>query len=342
MTVRKNSKVVAVHGSYFANNFGDTLLIKLLCDRVASIVGPQNVYLAVDGLAEEQQAIGYPVLPKEKKHLASHLLFAGGGYFGEPHGHFLERMKWSLRNQKRHLSWWRDFRNARCSILGVGYGPITDPLFRWRVKKLVKVADPVLLRDQESLSYLRCDKAKVCVDYALSIKGRVEPKDKRTIGLHLYGIDDDRRLEIINAVTTRYPNEDIILLDDSGVSTSSEQLMTRVVKLRHGNSVTTKSYEDVTALLELIDNCKLLITTKLHVGIVGIASGAKVISLPIHQKTIRLYRQLDLEAFCVPQTQYSVQRLEKMFPLLDNFVPNRQVIAEGIARVEAAIAEALK
>ncbi|WP_155833532.1 polysaccharide pyruvyl transferase family protein [Halomonas sp. BC04] len=128
---------VAIHGSYFANNYGDTLLVKLMCDQVSQYVGKENVYLAVEGDEDEQKYIGYPVLDKNDREGIEFLIFAGGGYFGEPQSSSVKKAKWALRNYKRHISWVNEFKRAKIGVYGVGFGPLSSNLFRYFLQKRV-------------------------------------------------------------------------------------------------------------------------------------------------------------------------------------------------------------
>ena len=50
----------------------------------------------------------------------------------------------------------------------------------------------------------------------------------------------------------------------------------------------------------MLQEFDLVITTKLHVGIVSWVLGTPVCSIAAHSKTIRFYRQIRRDQFCVP------------------------------------------
>ena len=330
---------VAVHGSYFANNFGDTLLVRLMCDRVADRVGAGNVYLAVPGDEDEQRAIGYPVAAPEQRATVDHLVFAGGGYFGEPAGSWTARRKWYRRNGARHLDWVADFERAAVHVLGVGYGPLTGRRFRSRVDALLARAETVLLRDEESLGYYAGDAAQ-CVDLALSMRSSVKPGDKRAVGLHLYNLNDAHRQSLIALAARRFPDRELLLLNDSKRDNyGSAAVAAQVEALRaDGRSVDVVKYTDVDTLVGHLDRCAVVVTSKLHVGIVSIALGAASLSIPFHPKVTRLYRQLGISAFCEPYVGADpTDAVARMMDAVDDYRPDRAAIAAGVAQIDAAL-----
>lgn len=331
--------LVAVHGSYFANNFGDTLLVRLMCDRVADRVGKDNVVLAVPGDEREQLAIGYPVATREQRAAVDHLVFAGGGYFGEPAGSWRERRRWYRRNGARHLDWVPDFGGAIVHVLGVGYGPLTGRRFRARVDALLGRAQTVLLRDEESIGYYAGD-ADQCVDLALSMRSAVKPRDKRAIGLHLYNLDDQHRQSLIALAVQRYPDRELLLLNDSKRDNyESPAVVAQIAALRaDGRAVEVLKYTDVDTLVSHLDRCEVVVTSKLHVGIVSIALGAASLSIPFHQKVTRLYRQLGISEYCEPYTGADpTDAVARMMDSVAGYRPDRAVIDAGVAQVDEAL-----
>ena len=116
---------VAVHGSYHADNFGDTLLVRLIGDMIAGHVGRENVALAMPGQPAEQRAIGYPVLAPEERGQVELLVYGGGGYFSQHAGNPLRTILSTRRRNGRHLDWLPQFAHSRKAMIGVGVGPIS-------------------------------------------------------------------------------------------------------------------------------------------------------------------------------------------------------------------------
>ena len=103
-----------------------------------------------------------------------------------------------------------------------------------------------------------------------------------------------------------------------------------------------RSYPGVDVLREKLASYELVITCKLHVGIVTIAQGGKVVSVAQQSKTPRLYRQLGLEEFCVPLAQLSPARLTAAFDRLPEFTVRRDVIDQGIGVIRDTLAKLVR
>jgi len=337
-----NTKV-AIHGSYFADNYGDTLLVKLMCDMAASVVGQDNVYLAVAGHAREQRSIGYPVIPVKDRATVTHLIYGGGGYLGERTGKGLENMSWSFRNYRRHLSWRGDFSNAKSAVIGAGFGPISNRLLRRKVRDLLVDAEVVLLRDQESLSFaeeygIRHPSMGMCVDVALSLP--LSQRSRSGVALHTDNLDAQELETIFEGVASAYGRDVLIeIIFDNPPSYSEEAVRKYEAAAQnfdfHG--LKFRPYDRFDVMVDRVSQYSLIITSKLHVGITCIAQGGRAISVPTHQKTVRLYRQLGIPQFCIPRADLTTDRLTATIADAGAFNPNRSVIDEGIAKVREAV-----
>src|SRR5690606_18311259 len=61
------------------------------------------------------------------------------------------------------------------------------------------------------------------------------------------------------------------------------------------DTVVSFKYENPSHLIALINELDIVITTKLHCGIVANCLGKYTLSISVHNKTMRLYKQLNLE-----------------------------------------------
>lgn len=334
-------KKFAVHGSYFGNNFGDTLLISLLCNYLSEKVGKENVYLAVKGVEKEQFLIGYPVINKKERLTATHLIFSGGGYFGEPKGSMLSRFKWSIRNYLRHIWWMNNYKYSKIGVFGLGFGPLKIKFFRYFSVNVLNKAETVVFRDIESLNYAKQygfitdDKeVDVCVDMALSVPYFEEKED--LIILHVFGLSNFIIEEILFSLKQQneFSNSYFKIVFDARVDKNFQK--NRFVSLMGKFNLVNydfEFYKDVNSTLKILKTSRLVVTNKLHVGILGIAYGAKVISIPKHQKTKRLYKQLNLQNFCIPVEEYSKDKLENALSELSNWYLDREFINSNTERL---------
>jgi len=335
-------KKVVVHGSYFADNYGDTLLVKIMCDKVAQLIGRENVYLAVEGHAQEQARIGYPVASEAVQSQVSHIIYGGGGYLGERGRGFIDNLVWSARNYKRHLSWRGRYRRARTAVIGAGFGPLSNAVLRTKICRLVNEAEVVLLRDQESLNFMRDygvdhPNSDTCVDLALSLP--IVECERTGVAVHAENLSEEELGSVFRAIRSSFGvNAVDVIFDNAGGDTSENRRKYDVAAGKAGiEKLSYYPYVGVEETLLAVTKYALVITSKLHVGITTIAQGGRVISIPSHQKTIRLYRQLSVDKFCIPRNSLSEKLLRDVMMQIDGFLPNREVVDAGLTRVDAAL-----
>ena len=319
---------VAIHGSYFADNFGDTLLIRICCNLAAARVGAEYIGLATDGDAVEQVNLGFPVIPPSERQHVSHLIYAGGGYFGEPAGDHTQISKWSERNFLRHFSWLNDYPNADLMILGIGVGPITDMNYRDCVRQVFSRASRIIVRDRESLEYCQnynfdCSKLELGVDLAMLVKNHTSHEN--SIGLHLPGLNDTSVVEVLKFISDHENLKNIpirLISDNKSQNKYIIHTYNIIRSLGMSNNTEVHQYSSFDALLNVILKTKTIITTKLHVGIVGVSSGSFVISIPLHQKIFRFYKQMGLDEFVLEESKISCHNICETYNKIGNYSPN--------------------
>ncbi|EMS32087.1 hypothetical protein C943_01349 [Mariniradius saccharolyticus AK6] len=328
MTARK----IGLHGSYNSRNFGDTLILKITHDWIKEhskdnvVVFPQ-----LRNKLELQEITGSDKNPFDFDDLKG-LVFGPGGYLGEPPHSFLKRMEWSYRNYKRHIKWSKQLRSRKIPymMLGVGVGPISNLILRWEVIKLFKNASYIAVRDEISRNFLvkwGIDPAKINVfcDVALSLPFYGPSQNmKKKIGLHLPGndLEDFGKLEEFNGFIKDNSNEySFSFIEDQAgqFSRLDKPNSTRDTLLETGHPLDIISYGSPNQLMDALKEFDVIITSKLHVGIVSYALGKPVISIPKHTKTVRFYNQIGRAQFCVPFKDITKNKLQV---LLDNSLAN--------------------
>jgi len=325
---------VALHGSYYAENFGDVLLLALFNKWIRQAVPGCRVALPA-ALPEIRTHVGAdPIGPTAGLLSSDVLIFGGGGYFGEPPE---GARNWALHFIRRHGSVGLAFaaRRRPFAIIGVGAGPLSNAVARMVALRLFKRADVVAVRDEESKSYLvdyGVDENEIAItaDAALTltvddIPGEafeyvdrlVEPAPaSRWIGVHLSGsAAHERSLAVLREgiieYSRRYPEIGVVLLADSKGQDQRSNIEI-LSKALHCPCVMAPYVNPwiVSALLARID---LVITTKLHVGIVASALGKPVLSFPKHWKTPRFFRQLGASERCLPLVDVASDAVSYMF-----------------------------
>lgn len=331
---------ILLHGSYFGYNFGDTLLCALFNRwiRVALNEQKKEHIKIVTPLAnnQNQKAIKADLRGISGIGNTATAIFCGGGYFGEPNP---VSWWWPKRNHLRHmmLASLLQKKKIPVHIMGVGAGPITNDNLRANIIKLFEYSDTTIVRDNETAEFLRnsgySDKLDISTDAALSLHGTDIVADseqrianlffgntagKKIIVLHLteFGNEsNDKVLNIIREKILNIPayNDDvrIIAITDSsprkfGLLPQQKSARKIVQNLSNdsGNVLLWEYNRMPWDLVALLNQASLVITNKLHVGIVATALRKFVISLPYHQKTPRFYRQLGMEERCLPLHEY--------------------------------------
>lgn len=313
---------IALQGSYFGHNFGDVLLLSLYRKWVREVVDCEVVLpLAADEAVEN---VGADMGGFRHLFRTNGLIYAGGGYFGEPPGSHSQIRRWAVRNFFRHIpsGILVSSLGHPVAIIGVGAGPLSHPVFRSSVKRLVERAAIVAVRDEESYQFLRSigvdrQDVEVTADAALTLsvedipEGKIEPIEARfptnnLVGVHLpcppaASAHVELVLNEVEALLDQYRDLEIVVLSDN-IAYDPAALAERVA-VGHRDRVHVARYRDPWTLVALLSRLRLVITTKLHVGIVATAVGTLPLSFPYHHKTKRFYRQIGRSDLCLPLTQ---------------------------------------
>jgi polysaccharide pyruvyl transferase WcaK-like protein len=311
--------MVSVHGSYFGYNFGDTLLCAIFSRWVEQAGAPVNLPLAngPNHLAIGAASRGLFGFLRAKK-----LVFCGGGYFGEP---AKGRAVWAVRNYFRHvlLGEVALLMGKPVAILGTGVGPVSAGWLRRKIIRLFNRAAVVVVRDRESADYLVkhgfTGKLEIASDAAISLVGSKLPKAavakaadvfakvgaKKKVFLHLQSIGKGHDAAVF-AEIERFlkANKGVVpvAITDSKPRKKAllpQQETARKIVQRLPGAMLWEYDGDLWALAAMLGEADLIITNKLHVGIVGSSLGKFVVSLPHHVKTPRFYNQMGLGDRCV-------------------------------------------
>jgi polysaccharide pyruvyl transferase WcaK-like protein len=324
---------IAIHGSYYARNFGDTLIISIIVDWVKEIYPDSTINLPFCSSDEEAKEImgsnEYLIDPTLKN--SKVLIFGPGGYFGQPNFSFLRTNYWFLRNYKRHLFWNNRLfaKDIPYFIIGTGVGPLTNFFFRNKVRKLFSKAKLVAVRDITSFNYLKqwnvdMSNINLTTDVALSVENsKINNKSKGLLGLHFPGTTlnnynkSDLFLSFLKIINNDF---EIVIIEDGPGQYHTKDEKSIYNKIRRSNdfNVDVLEYNNPKVLIENLAKLDYIITSKLHVGILGYALKKQVLSIPLHQKTVRFYKQVKREDFCMNVVDISLNTLLETFELLKN------------------------
>ncbi|WP_140047611.1 polysaccharide pyruvyl transferase family protein [Sphingomonas japonica] len=306
-----------LHGSYFGYNFGDTLLCQLFAAWVKDGQPDTRLILPLAN-ARNCRMIGADARGPANALTGDALIFAGGGYFGQPSSGL---KRWTARAYLRHmlLANWARRRIPYC-ILGTGVGPVSSARMQSDLAKLFEEADIAVVRDPESAQFLHDWGVRREVEIGVDAVVTAQKEELRRnahwdrsalpvvkgplVALHTEVHASPEEVGMMAELISRLLTETdwhLLLLSD-GVRTGNRTGWHEKVPVDPASAarVTRLGYDrDPQKLIGVLDAVDLVITTKLHVGIVRCALNKPVISIPRHAKTPRFYRQMALSDWCV-------------------------------------------
>jgi polysaccharide pyruvyl transferase WcaK-like protein len=318
---------IALHGAYRHDNFGDMLLLGIFIRWIRESYPGCRVILPFlrSNLTGLVNADGRGLAELLR---ASALVYGGGGYFGEPNS---GRTLWAMRNTWRHMpvGLIARMRGIPIAISGVGAGPLSSGPARRLFVRLFRWAGAVAVRDVESRDYMagygvEPERMVVTADAALSLDDSDVSSDalaeasQRLSGLpgswrigfnvahsiRLRGMDP--LLDDLRIFAARHPQAAFVFFLDEGAGRGESYhvaRMAREIERRVAAPAVVVPYRDPDQVLGVIKALDLVVTTKLHVGIVAAALGTPVLAFPAHQKTRRFYDQIDAADRCFPLHQ---------------------------------------
>jgi len=332
-------KKVALHGSYYGDNFGDTLFVTEYINWLKEIFDydKDNVHLPFAG-----KRVRDLVKISDRKGISSIyesdiIVFIGGGYLGEPSKKI---NKWSIRLIIRHLSVGLVALALKKPyiFIGVGAGPLSNGIARRLTTFLCNRSNKVVVRDQESRDYLvsygvDMEKIDVTADSVLCLKPEdvntetknellemyeIGDKECQYIGVHLPAVNKNeiKKLRtIINDLKyfcERFKKYKIVVFNDFYKENYIYLAYLEIKEVFEQSTVIYVEYKNPNQLIALIDELDIVITTKLHCGIVANCLGKYTLSISTHNKTLRLYKQLGLLNRNISFSEYSKGRLIDM------------------------------
>lgn len=331
-------KKIALHGSYYGDNFGDTLFVIHFINWLYKNENEQAPEIFLPFASDRVRKL---VDVSEKRGISSllksdALVFFGGGYLGEPSNN---NRVWSYRLIIRHLSMALIAYLLRKPyiFIGVGAGPLTHKLARKLTVFLCNKSEKTIVRDDESKDYLidygvKEDKVKVTADSILTLEAKDVDKDQSKlikksikpngeddilIGVHLpVNKNSTAKLKLILNDLKRYSSKlgkyKIVLFNDFHKEDYDYIAYKLLIDKFGQDKVISVEYKNPEQLIALINELDIVITTKLHCGIVANCLGKYTLSISVHNKTIRLYKQLGLQERNVSLEDYQKGKLLEM------------------------------
>ena len=296
---------VAIHGSYFGDNFGDSLFVLQYIKYLNKIgINNEDIYLISAGSRVRKYSKVSSVKGLKAIKEANRVIFIGGGYFGERKE---KQLIWHLRFWIRHISICLlcIIYGKRYAFFGVGAGPQSNVISRKLSKLVINGSEFFSARDKISFDFLlrigvKSEKLIEVADSLISYP-KINSDENKTKKLLIHmpkSADHDNSIESIltelnNGLTEIH--EVIVVRDFYKPSfiDITERISGKIFK-----NIKVLEYESPENLMDLICASDLVITIKLHVGILALTQGKFVISTYVHEKTPRFYAQMNAETNC--------------------------------------------
>lgn len=339
---------VMLHGAINMSNYGDYIFAELFFDYLKR-EGHEVVFYAHPRYGISDYFAKYLGINIDKTNYwravqeCDAFVFISGGYFTEPRKPgLISEIKHCERYMRPALHFMKQ--KKPILVLGVGAGPFKNKPYSRKARKVLNYASVVTVRDDESKKY--CEEysitrdIRVTSDTALVIreylkqnkenlpKFEIEEGHKMLL-LHIDGIYEVKE-RIKNSIVPAIRkfmniNKDYSLyIAADGIK--KEQLYKEYEDMLHDLQPHILIYDDPWVLTKQIERADLIITTKLHMGIVGASLGCSVISFPfVPQKTKRFYKQIKEEGRCLSLTDVNEAAVYEMLDKYKNTpitVPN--------------------
>ncbi len=312
-------KKLYIHGSFMNDNYGDFLLYYIaenICKRYSDSI--ESFSSAVDPSYTD-----YCSVIRKPKHYSIFqsdlVLFAGGGYFGEPNK---RKIYWNLRCLVKHLipAYFICNRKIPYAIIGVETGPLSFKISKIILKKVCNHAKVLSVRNIESKQFLESigvkNKIEVYPDWIMGIEPSLLinhetnvnqifndiPKKCKVLFVHLTTRMNEGKNNVIEDLKEYFQQEnDVYLLFGCDQKTNTQYL--RASELANDfpkDRCKVLAYNSPWELSSVLNRVDAVLTDKLHVGIVATLFQKEVVSVASHKKTLKFYRYIDREEW----TQY--------------------------------------
>ena len=299
---------VLLCGATAGSNFGDYLLAQMFQDCASEVVGIENVYW---------YNRFYSYSNFFKKHLNNDknyrfsdidmMVYISGGYFfGKD------------KKLKNYIA--RFFRycliGLQCImfkkpyiIIGMEAGPSKSRIIKGIQAYLIKKAKYISVRNEESYDYVKkhiredvvltADTALALPKHFCKCKSLKMPEVSKRVLLHIdsEAAGNVRIIDKIVPVLNEFlktNTEYVVALSPDQYSDIQKEALNQVAKKINTNNIEIYPYDDPFKLCMIIQNSDLVITTKLHVGIIAAKLEKSVVSFSSYTEKIkRFYAQIE-------------------------------------------------
>ena len=342
---------ILLSGATAGTNFGDFLFARMFQDYVGNIVGNENVYW-YDGGYRAMSDFYAKQLNYDRKYKLSEidaLIYISGGYLcGNDRcikDYVIRFLNYFLIGIRCYLH------NIPFVFVGVEAARSKSIWIDYVQRFLVKKAKLIIVRNQPSYEYVlnivggNANKVFCTADSVFAIDCNFY--NNLTIPDNILNCPSPilfyhtkpslsgsaKHFELIIPIITQFLNEHpeySVIISPDQYSVNFEEVKHKVLQRIKANNVIVYNYDNPVALCRVIDKCDVVVTDKLHVGIVGAQLGKSVISFSGHtQKIARLYEQLGISDRTIPLSELTIK---KGVELLNNKHHERVVVPDSIRK----------
>ena len=295
------TKRVCISGYYGFDNFGDETILKILTENIKNF--KYNTEITVFSSSPEKTAENlkvkcvnsFSVFKVVKAIISCDTLISGGGSLLQD-----STSAKSLIYYLLILSLAVIFKK-RIIIFAQGIGPIKNKALSFITMRILKKADYITLRDENSLNLLKKNgiNAKICADPVWNLKLPVCEKSNKT-GVQLRNsrlIDNEFLIKLAQNINTYYKDKEILILS------LQNKLDTEICKrfkeelYKINPNINAKVIENTSNDKVIKDICSLdeLIAMRYHACLIAIKAGVKVLPINYDIKVETISKQFNLK-----------------------------------------------
>lgn len=311
-------KIVLV-GALRFSNFGDILFAKLFYDRIvnrykdATVLLYETPFNRVSDFCRKELNYGLHFKLSDLRD-ADILIFISGGYFSNSFEDIKTKLLWHIRYALPGIVF--SSKGKDIYVLGIGGGEFSWKFSEKMIKRILDSAKFVSVRNPETAQkfkllgttadiHINSDTAQIISrnrdQYCTGCKcGR------KKLFLHIipmenyYTLLHSRVFPAIKEFMAEHQNYEIITGYDSSAKDKYNKYLIDTVEYFGTDHASIYYYKSVNELLGLLGECDMVITPKLHVGIVSSSFGKSVFSFPInYEKTKRYYKNIGYSERCI-------------------------------------------
>lgn len=308
---------VLIVGATYSDNFGDMLFAKIIADYLSDKC--EFRYYRLSEYAKK--FIGEKKIANFSIRKAEALVYMPGGFFGDRHDTSLyTTYLWFKRYFPIGLEF--AFLRKPILILGVGAGPCKYAVMKSLIKYICKHAKKVIVREEDSAEFLKTikvnstvtsDLAQTITDYKLPmVQMNCTKKKKLLVHINQNTKAANKIIPAVQSFYERHSEDYNIIVASDQVCPNDYEFYDKIKSFAKENAFFYK-YGDPFELCSTIEQSDVVVTYKLHVGIVACSYGKSVIAIPEHYKKVeRYYRHIGYFERVLPLYKASSQAIFNM------------------------------